>query len=120
MVKVIKVFVSFLLIALLLVLLVFGGYYLKYRSIVNSPQNTLKTEFSPAEFGKYVNHFIGTGGYFYNCINNFPGANVPFSMVRLSPDTKSFFKNLFLNGTLLNRRKVRHSELMGGAVLTFE
>lgn len=39
--------------------------------------------------GKEVNPFIGTGGVSYLCGNNFPGATVPFGMVRLSPDTVS-------------------------------
>ncbi len=36
-----------------------------------------------------VNPFIGTGGVAYLCGNNFPGATVPFGLVRLSPDTAS-------------------------------
>ena len=75
---------------LLIILLIAGGFYLKYRSIVNSGQNSLKTSYTPGNYGRNVNPFIGTGGYFYNCINNFPGATMPFGMVRLSPDTKSF------------------------------
>jgi predicted alpha-1,2-mannosidase len=43
----------------------------------------------PGTLGKDVNPFIGTGGTSYLCGNNFPGATVPFGMVRLSPDTVS-------------------------------
>jgi predicted alpha-1,2-mannosidase len=43
----------------------------------------------PGPLGKEVNPFIGTGGVFYLCGNNFPGATVPFGAVRLSPDTVS-------------------------------
>jgi predicted alpha-1,2-mannosidase len=43
----------------------------------------------PGAFGKEVNPFIGSGGVSYLCGNNFPGATVPFGMVRLSPDTVS-------------------------------
>jgi predicted alpha-1,2-mannosidase len=43
----------------------------------------------PGTLGKDVNCFIGTGGAVYLCGNNFPGATVPFGMVRLSPDTAS-------------------------------
>lgn len=43
----------------------------------------------PGELGKDVDPFIGTGGLAYLCGNNFPGATVPFGMVRLSPDTVS-------------------------------
>ena len=43
----------------------------------------------PGVLGRDVNPFIGTGGVTYLCGNNFPGATVPFGMVRLSPDTVS-------------------------------
>ena len=43
----------------------------------------------PGKLGRDVNPFIGTGGVSYLCGNNFPGATVPFGMVRLSPDTIS-------------------------------
>ena len=43
----------------------------------------------PGDLGRDVNPFIGTGGISYLCGNNFPGATVPFGMVRLSPDTVS-------------------------------
>jgi predicted alpha-1,2-mannosidase len=41
------------------------------------------------QLGRDVNPFIGTGGISYLCGNNFPGATLPFGMVRLSPDTVS-------------------------------
>ena len=77
---------------LLLIVVAIGGLYLKYYSIVSTDSNTLQTKYTPGKLGRFVDPFIGTGGYYYNCINNFPGSNVPFSMVRLSPDTKSWFK----------------------------
>jgi predicted alpha-1,2-mannosidase len=43
----------------------------------------------PGAIGRHVNPFIGTGGLSYLCGNEFPGATVPFGMVRLSPDTVS-------------------------------
>ena len=43
----------------------------------------------PGTLGSDVNPFIGTGGVTYLCGNNFPGATVPFGMMRLSPDTVS-------------------------------
>ncbi|MFO0917619.1 MAG: glycoside hydrolase family 92 protein [Planctomycetaceae bacterium] len=43
----------------------------------------------PGERGAQVNCFIGTGGLSYLCGNTFPGATLPFGMVRLSPDTVS-------------------------------
>lgn len=47
----------------------------------------------PGTLGRDVNPFIGTGGVTYLCGNNFPGATVPFGMVRLSPDTVSLQGN---------------------------
>jgi predicted alpha-1,2-mannosidase len=44
---------------------------------------------APGAIGRHVNPFIGTGGLSYLCGNEFPGACVPFGMVRLSPDTVS-------------------------------
>lgn len=38
----------------------------------------------PRDFTRWVNPFIGTGGHGHT----FPGANVPFGMVQLSPDTR--------------------------------
>ena len=38
----------------------------------------------PGTLGGEVNPFIGTGGVTYLCGNNFPGATVPFGMMRLS------------------------------------
>jgi predicted alpha-1,2-mannosidase len=43
----------------------------------------------PGELGRRVNPFIGTGGVYYLCGNDFPGATLPLGMVRLSPDTVS-------------------------------
>ncbi len=53
----------------------------------------------PGTFGKDVNPFIGTGGVSYLCGNNFPGATVPFGMVRLSPDTVSMLGKLATNSS---------------------
>jgi putative alpha-1,2-mannosidase len=44
---------------------------------------------APGELGRRVNPFIGTGGIYYLSGFTFPGATVPFGMVRLSPDTVS-------------------------------
>jgi predicted alpha-1,2-mannosidase len=43
----------------------------------------------PGALGSDVNPFIGTGGVTYLCGNTFPGATVPFGMMRLNPDTVS-------------------------------
>jgi predicted alpha-1,2-mannosidase len=45
----------------------------------------------PGKLGGWVDPFIGTGGVAVLCGNNFPGATLPFGMVRLSPDTVTQF-----------------------------
>jgi len=47
------------------------------------------TSAQAGELGRRVNPFIGTGGITYLSGFNFPGATVPFGMVRLNPDTVS-------------------------------
>ena len=61
--------------------------YFSYRN--NQPFGQLDTALSPGQLGQYVQPFIGTGGYFWVCANNFPGASQPFGVMRLSPDTES-------------------------------
>ena len=58
------------------------------RSLHAAPPKP-KPSILPGKWGRDVNPFIGTGGVSYLCGNNFPGATVPFGMVRLSPDTVS-------------------------------
>jgi len=78
---------------LLLIVLVIaaagGAVVLKYRRIVGAKPGALVTNPRPAALGRWVNPFIGTGGYPWVCGNNFPGAMVPFGMVRLGPETSS-------------------------------
>jgi len=83
-----KIFIGFglLLAGVILLFSSFYGYF-SYRN--NLPFGLLKTAFEPGRLGKNVNHFIGTGGFYWVCANNFPGASLPFGVVRLSPDTKS-------------------------------
>ncbi len=47
----------------------------------------LSVAIRPGALGQWVNPMIGTGGIFYVCGMDFPGATLPFGMVRLSPDT---------------------------------
>lgn len=71
------------------------GYFV-YRN--SQPFGELKTSLQAGDLGKNVNPFIGTGGYFWVCANNFPGASSPFGIVRLSPDTESsLFRKKALN-----------------------
>ena len=80
-----------LLIALSISIVIFS----QYKRIVDAKPDTKLSVYTPGEFGSKVNPFIGTGGYYYVCAMNFPGITVPFGMVRLSPDTKSFIGEMF-------------------------
>ena len=93
-----KRIIKFLFIGLSLVVLaglLFGGaLWFKYRYIVNAePQLISGTALPVLPLIKEVNPFIGTGGYPWVCGHNFPGATLPFGMVRLSPETASVLTN---------------------------
>jgi predicted alpha-1,2-mannosidase len=81
--------VAFTLVFLLLALA--GSFWLYYRSIVGVEPGGLPVEARPGELGRWVNPFIGTGGIAYVSGHNHPGAQMPFGMMRLSPDTASPF-----------------------------
>ncbi len=72
--------------------LMFAGIlWLRYRHIVNAEPQLISNAARPVlPLVKDVNPFIGTGGYPWVCGHNFPGAALPFGMVRLSPETISF------------------------------
>ena len=89
-----RIFLYVLLILVGATLLTISLATLKYKSIVAAvPQNS-SPQAQPGELGQFVNPFIGTGGFpFWVCGFNFPGATVPFGMVRLSPETMSIYKD---------------------------
>src|SRR6185369_1593538 len=66
-----------------------GALVWKHKHIVGATPGSLPTKVLPAEVGRQVNPFIGTGGFPWVCGHNFPGAMVPFGMVRLGPETAS-------------------------------
>lgn len=85
---------AWVMVALLLAGTGFYSYF-QYRNTL--PMGKLKPS-NVEELGHYVNPFIGTGGWYWVCAHNFPGASVPFGMVRLSPDTWStVFRRKALN-----------------------
>ncbi|MBI2827536.1 MAG: glycoside hydrolase family 92 protein [Planctomycetia bacterium] len=73
----------------LLMIVVSGWALLSTARAVEGAPPALPTSVQPGDLGRWVNPFVGTGGITYLCGNNFPGATVPFGMVRLSPDTVS-------------------------------
>jgi predicted alpha-1,2-mannosidase len=66
-----------------------GVLVFKHNRIVGVKPGKLQTKVQPRELGRWVNPFIGTGGFPWVCGHNFPGAMVPFGMVRLGPETSS-------------------------------
>ncbi|MBM3880630.1 MAG: glycoside hydrolase family 92 protein [Verrucomicrobia bacterium] len=66
-----------------------GSLLYRYARIVGAQPGGLASSVEPGPLGRWVNPFIGTGGFPWVCGNNFPGAMVPFGMVRLSPETRS-------------------------------
>jgi len=77
---------------LLLAALLFGAFlWTRYRHIVNAEPRELANAAKPAlPLVEEVNPFIATGGIPWVCGHNFPGASLPFGMLRLSPDTRAF------------------------------
>ena len=73
----------------LVVVALVGSFIFQYQRIVRARPGKLQTQAQPLELGRRVNPFIGTGGFPWVCGNNFPGAMVPFGMVRLGPETVS-------------------------------
>ncbi len=80
----------------LILSMVIGGLFLIYELTVHENQNRSNFAVKPGELGKWVNPFIGTGGFpAYTSGDDIPGVTLPFGMVRLSPDTEFFFGSLF-------------------------
>jgi predicted alpha-1,2-mannosidase len=76
--------------AVILLLVGSGALLFKYHRIVDaSPPVSMPNQPARGELGQWVNPLVGTGGYPWVCGNNFPGAMVPFGMVRLGPETIS-------------------------------
>ncbi len=89
--RIIKLTLSGLGVVILASLLSVVALWIRYRYIVNAKHQPMSNAARPAlPIVKAVNPFIGTGGYPWVCGNNFPGVELPFGMVRLSPETASF------------------------------
>ncbi len=79
--------------SLLIIIIILSSLWLKYYCIVNVERGQLQVPVKPGELGQWVDPFIGTGGIPWVCAHNFPGAALPFGMVRLSPETASMIIN---------------------------
>ena len=72
---------------LLISLVVFIGWRV-YRGFVDEVGKAIpESVINEFPLSAKVNPFIGTGGVPWTCAYNFPGASLPFGMVRLSPET---------------------------------
>ena len=98
--RLLRAALALVLFTLLLGIALVGALLFKHYEIVGARPGKLETQVQPGEIGKRVNPFIGTGGYPWVCAHNFPGAMVPFGMVRLGPETTS---------TLLHERALNTS-----------
>lgn len=92
--QILKLVLYFLGAVFLIVFLAFGALSLKYKMAIREVKGELQVQAQPGKLGKYVNPFIGTGGYPWVCGHNFPGAAQPFGIMRLSPDTDGFIGDL--------------------------
>ena len=97
--KVLKYVMFGVLSLLLMIALVIFGIWFGYRRTVGVKQGEMEVSAKPGEFGRWVNPFIGTGGFpTYTNAKDIPGVTVPFGMVRLSPDTQFFLDPLWAEG----------------------
>ncbi len=96
--RIIKYLLLSLLALLATALTIIFSIYLRYQLTVSQTPGKLKVAFQAGEIGKWVNPFIGAGGFpAYTGGDNIPGATLPFGMVRLSPDTRFFLGKDFFN-----------------------
>lgn len=107
-------------IVLLIATLSIGGLWLKYHSVVNlTPKVVPGKTVSSFPLSTLVNPFIGTGGVPWTCAYNFPGVSLPFGVMRLSPETSSWFNNktaLNTSGYFYGDNKIigfSHTRLVG-------
>ena len=97
--KVLKYLLFGILSLLLIISLVIFGIWFGYQQTVSVKQGEMEVSAKPGEYGRWVNPFIGTGGFpTYTSAKDIPGVTVPFGMVRLSPDTQFFLDPLWAEG----------------------
>ena len=120
MLRFVKLFFATLGIILLLLGLFITGLWIKYRSFVDAPVQEIPTTIAEKyPLASQVNPFIGTGGVPWTCAYNFPGASLPFGVMRLSPETAAMLigdKGLNTSGYFYGDDKIigfSHSRLVG-------
>ena len=120
MIRFVKIFFLGLGTILLLLCILIWGAWIKYRSFVDEPVKPIPEEISSEyPFSSKVNPFIGTGGVPWTCAYNFPGASLPFGVMRISPETASMFTDdlgLNTSGYFYGDNKIigfSHTRLVG-------
>ncbi|MCC5931339.1 MAG: GH92 family glycosyl hydrolase [Cyclobacteriaceae bacterium] len=88
--RIVKILLITLLIAILAAASFTAYVWIRYKLITSEKPALMPAHLkSTHTAAAYVNPFIGTGGIYYLCGNNFPGASLPFGVMRLSPETSS-------------------------------
>lgn len=120
MLRFVKIFFAIAGVIILLIALLISGFWWKYRSFVDTPRKEIPQHlFQDYPISCRVNPFIGTGGVPWTCAYNFPGASLPFGMMRLSPETASMLTNdkaLNTSGYFYGDNKIigfSHTRLVG-------
>ncbi len=90
MIRLLKIVLLILLVLLAIPIVAILGVVLKYQSIIRHTPGSLAVNVVAGERGALVDPFIGTGGWPWMGAQNPPGAQTPFGMVRLGPDTETF------------------------------
>jgi len=94
MIRFLKFFFIALFVLILIVASLITGFWWKYRNFVDAPRKEIPEQIiQNFSFASKVNPFIGTGGVPWTCAYNFPGVSLPFSVMRLSPETASMLTN---------------------------
>lgn len=120
MLKFLKILGATIGISLMILVLLITGLWINYRSFVDAPVKPIPNHVtSNYPIASQVNPFIGTGGVPWTCAYNFPGASLPFGMMRLSPETASMITNtkgLSTSGYFYGDNKIigfSHTRLVG-------
>ncbi len=120
MLKFLKILGATIGISLMILVLLITGLWINYRSFVDAPVKPIPNHVaSNYPLASQVNPFIGTGGVPWTCAYNFPGASLPFGLMRLSPETVSMITNdkgLSTSGYFYGDNKIigfSHTRLVG-------
>jgi len=102
--RILKYVLYLILLVLFVSLIIIFTVYIRYHSTVRTETGKLEVPVKPGEPGKWVNPFIGTGGFpGYIRGDDIPGPTMPFGMVRFSRDSGFFHETKCLGYCNFNR-----------------